>query len=177
MIARILARAMGLGGQPQAAFDRLQVLLARARALDGEDAPEMAMIIWQLAVQARLLHDPVRGMPLLEESRKRWAALVPPTHPVFAHALRVEAALLRDQGALARADAAASDALQQLQAAGVLPVDVSIAEAVLAELRMARGNVADARRLLQRALPVLRASLLPAQINRAAAEALALRLN
>lgn len=177
MIARILARAMGLGGQPQAAFDRLQVLLARARALDGEDAPEVAMITWQLAVQARLLHDPVRGMPLLEESRKRWAALVPPTHPVFAHALRVEAALLRDQGALARADAAASDALQQLQAAGVLPVDVAIAEAELAELRMARGNVADARRLLQRALPVLRASLLPAQINRAAAEALALRLN
>ena len=59
----------------------------------------------------------------------------------------------------------------------MLPVDVAIAEAELAELRMARGNVADARRLLQRALPVLRASLLPAQINRAAAEALALRLN
>ena len=46
---------------------------------------------------ARHMHDPTRGVPLLADARKRWAALVPEGHPVFTHALRAEAAEPRSE--------------------------------------------------------------------------------
>ena len=45
-----------------------------------------------------------------------------------------------------------------------------------AAVRLALGDAAAARRLLDQALPVMRQAVLPQQVDRAAAEALAARL-
>lgn len=176
VIGRVQARVVGLAGQPRDALARLQGLRARALRPEGSDSMEYAMTTWQMAVMARRLHDPALGEPLLQEAREAWSALVHSAHPIFAHALRAEASFAQDRGDLAHAETAQREALRLLEAAGSMPVDVAIGQAELAAMRMARGDRAEARVLLGRALPVLRDSVLPAEINRADAEALAKRL-
>ena len=176
MMDRNYTRGLGLAGQTDKAFPRMQALRERARKLDGEASAEFAFTTWQLVVMARHMHDPTRGVALLADARKRWAALVPPAHPVFTHALRAEAAFARDSGDLAHAETAEREAIRRLEAGGALPVDLAIARTELAAIRFDRGDKAEARTLLTQALPTLRDALLPQETSRAAAEALAKQL-
>ena len=57
-----------------------------------------------------------------------------------------------------------------------LPAGLAVAQAELADIMAAQGKQADARALLQQALPVLREAVLPEETSRAAAEALAKQL-
>ena len=59
----------------------------------------------------------------------------------------------------------------------MLPVDLAIARSELADVRLRQDRRGDARVLLQQALPVMRAALLPGEVSRAAAEKLAARLH
>ena len=177
MMERNHARSLGLAGKRSEAFTRMQDLRERARKLDGEDSAEYAFTTWQLVVMARHMHDPTRGLPLLAEARKHWAALVPDAHPVFIHALRSEASFARDLGQLAQAEATQRVAIGRLEAAGALPIDLACARTELAAIRFDRGDPAEARALLEQALPLLRDALLPQETSRAAAEALAKQLD
>ncbi len=176
MLERNYARTLGLAGQQPQAFDRMAALRDRAKALDGETSNEYAFTTWQLVVMARHMHDPERGLPLLAEARKRWAALVPDTHPVFIHALRAEASFARDNHDLAHAETTEREAIRKLETAGALPIDMASANAELAAIFFARGDKAAARKLLEQALPILRESLEPQELTRADAEKLAKQL-
>ena len=176
MMARNFVRTLGLSGQHEEAFKRMQALREKARTLDGEASAEYALTTWQLVVIARGMHDPARGVPLLAEARKSWSALVPEAHPIFVHALRAESSFARDSGDLAHAETAAREAIRRLEAAGSLPIDLAIANTELAEIRHDRGDKAEARALLAQALPIMRDALLPQEVSRVRAEALAKRL-
>lgn len=151
-------------------------LRQRARELDGEDSFEYAMTTWQLVVLAKYRRDPATGLALLDEARTRFAALVPAEHPVFAHAQRARAAFALMQGDLSLAESEQRAALAAFEAASVLPVDLAIARAELADIADRRGRRDEARRLIRQALPVLRDALLPTEVTRAAAEQVARRL-
>ncbi len=169
-IERNEARTLAFSGEHARALAQLTALRARAARLDGEDSGEYASVTWQLVVLARLMHQPATGLPLLEDAERRWHALVPEDHPIFLHIRRVRAAFALDQGDLATAERELRTAVAGFEAGGALPVDLSIAESELAAVRARQGARAEARDLLVRALPALRESLLPAQVNRAAAE-------
>lgn len=172
MLERNYARCLALSGRYPQAGERLAHLRQRARDLDGEDSFEYAMTTWQSVVLARRQAQPVRGLALLEEALTRFDALMPETHPVFAHARRARADFARMQRDFELAEREQRGALAQLEAAGVLPVDVAIARAELAAILLARGVKPEARTLLDQALPVLRDALLPQEVSRAAAEEL-----
>ena len=99
-IERSMARTWGLIGQHQRAWIKLNELREQCRRIEGEDSGEYAMLTWQLASLAGRMGDPVRGLPLLDEAEQRWSALVPATHPVFAHALRLRAGFAFGSGSL-----------------------------------------------------------------------------
>ena len=176
ILARNHARCLGLAGQHAEAQTRLRALRQRARNVDGEDSAEYALSTWQAVTVAKLMRDPVQGLPLLAEARLRWATLVPETHVVFAHALRAQAAFASMQGDFAVAERSQHEALARFEAAHVLPIDLAIARAEMSGIRLSRGDGREARALLQQALPVLREALLPQEVNRVAAEALAKKL-
>ena len=176
MLERNHARTLGLAGEHARAAERLTHLRQRARELDGEDSAEYAMTTWQLAVLAKYQRDPLRGRELLQEARTRFAKLLPEDHPLFAHARRTQATFALLEGNLAEAEREQRAAVAVFEGAGVLPVDLAIARAELAAVLERRGARAEARTLLDAALPVLRDRLLPAEVCRAAAERLAERL-
>ena len=176
MLKRNHARGLMLAGRFPEADVRLRDLEARARRIDGEDSAEYAFTVWQRAVLARRMGDVRGGMPLLEQSRALWRKLVPETHPIFGHALRNQAELDRLQGHVAAAERALREAIRHFEATEILPIDLAITRAELARIRFARAGGADARALLGQALPVMRASLLPQEVNRADAESLARKL-
>ncbi|MCI1711977.1 MAG: serine/threonine-protein kinase [Chiayiivirga sp.] len=176
MLDRNYARSLGLSGQHARAQERFMHLRQRARELDGEDSFEYAMTTWQLVVLAKYRRDPATGLALLDEARTRFAALVPAEHPVFAHAQRARAAFALMQGDLSLAESEQRAALAAFEAASVLPVDLAIARAELADIADRRGRRDEARRLIRQALPVLRDALLPTEVTRAAAEQVARRL-
>ncbi len=169
-IERNEARTLGFAGEHARALAQLTSLRARAAHLDGEDSGEYASVTWQLVVLARLMHEPVTGLPLLDDAERRWHALAPADHPIFLHVRRARAAFALDQGDLATAERELRAAVAGFEAGGALPVDLAIAQSELAAVRARQGARDEARDLLMRALPALRESLLPAQVNRAAAE-------
>ncbi len=172
-IERNRARTLVLAGDHAQAREALLHLQSRALALDGEDAFEYAMTTWQRVLLARRSHDVTRGLPLLDEARRRFAAIVPEAHPVFAHMRRAQAEFLRLSDKLVEAEREQRAALAQLEAAGVLPVDVAIARAELAGILQQQGERSPAREQLELALPVLREALLPGEVHRREAERLA----
>lgn len=175
-IERSQARAFGLVGEHEKAWRMFTDLRARCARIEGEDSGEFAFLTWQLASLASRMKDPIRGLPLLEESQRRWAALVPPTHRIFAHVHRARAAFAMLRHAHAEADKELGEAIDALEQGATSPVDLAIARSELAELRARERRPDDARQLLDDALPVLRSTLLPTEINRAKAEQLASRL-
>ncbi len=175
-IERSHARTLGLVGEYDKAWRMFTDLRARCARIEGEDSGEFAFLTWQLASLASRMKDPVRGLPLLEESERRWAALVPPTHRIFAHVRRARAAFAMLRHAYVEADKELGEAIAAFELGTASPVDLAIARSELAELRMREGRPQEARRLLGLALPVLRSTLLPAEISRARAEQLASRV-
>lgn len=172
-IERSRARTLGLIGQREEAWNELSRLRELCRSIEGEESGEFAMLTWQLASLASRAKDPARGLPLLEESERLWSALVPPSHPVFAHAQRARAEFAVLRHAYGEADLALAKAVSALEQGAASPVDLAIARAELAGLRVREHRPLEARQLLGQSMPVLRKALLPAEVNRARAERLA----
>lgn len=173
MLERNYARSLAFAGRFDAARERLDHLRALARQIDGADSFEFATTTWQRVVLARRMRDPATGEGLLGEARVRFAALVPEAHPVFAHMHRAEASFAQMQGDPVRAERLQRQAVASLEAASVLPVDLAIARAELAGILRQIDRRKEADALLEQALPVLRDALLPPEVHRVAAEALA----
>ena len=169
--ARIAAKA----GRASWAYAQLSALREPMGKEDGEASQDYAYLVLQQAVAAKLMGDFAHAAALLAEAEALWAKAAPPTHPIFASIQRMHAALSRQQGDLAAAEQAQRKAITQLTA-GTQPIDLAIARAELAAIRSERGDSAEARRLLAQALPVLRAAVLPQEVNRIPAEALARKL-
>lgn len=176
MIERSWARCLALAGQAARAAEILVDLQRSALALDGVSSFEYAMVTWQLALAARRAGDTAGARRHLLRARELFSALLPETHALFAHMLRVEAHLERTTGSLDRAEGLQREAVARLQHAEVLAVDLAIARAELAALWADLGRESEARAGLDPALAVLRTSLLPAEVSRAEAEQLAARL-
>jgi eukaryotic-like serine/threonine-protein kinase len=176
-LERSYARTLGLTGQHERAWSMLTDLRTRCARAEGEDSGEYAMLAWQLALLAQRMKKTDVGLALLDEAERRWSALVPSTHPVFAHVQRARAQYAMQRGEYAQAETNLLKAIATFEHDGsTLPIDLAIARSELADLRVRQGRTPDARNLLQQALPVLRKSLLPEEIYRARAERLAASL-
>ena len=168
-----LAHALATTGRVAAAKARLEDVLQKVRAAEGEGSEDYAVVLRTMAIAAFRSGDAVHGPALLEETRQRYARRgLPASHKLLAQFLRYDAGFARMRGDLATAEAKQREALAKLQASGNA-MDVATARAELAQLRFSSGDRAEARALLLQALPVMRASVLPQQIDRAAAEQLA----
>ncbi|HEY4079657.1 MAG TPA: protein kinase [Burkholderiaceae bacterium] len=171
-VMRNYSRVLSMTGEFGAARELLLRLQEQARQIDGVDSQEYAWVLWQRVVLARRMRDAAGGVLLLQETRERWAKLVPQAHPIFAHAQVNEGVFAELRGDLAAADRALSEAIIRLEAAAK-PVDVAATRATLARIRFKLGDRAAARQLLAQALPVLRESVLPTHVGRTEAEELA----
>ena len=169
-IERSLARTLALTGEHAQARTRLLDLRERAARLDGVESGEYAMLTWQLTVLARRMHDPETGLALLADAERLWKALVRVDHPIFLHLRRARAAFALDEGDAALAESELRAAVAGFEAVKEQPVDLAITRSELAEVLLRRGDRPAARSLLEAALPVLRAALLPEEVSRAAAE-------
>jgi serine/threonine-protein kinase len=163
-------------GRTAEATSLLDALLPRVRDASGLDSENYAMVVEAMTEAALRTGDAAHGQELLDEARERYARRgLPATHVKFAQYLRKDAAFARLRGDLALAERKQREAVEKLQAVGN-PFDVAAARAELASIRAARGDKTEARVLLVLALPVMRASVLPQQMDRAAAESLAKQL-
>ncbi len=174
-IERSRARTLGIVGRHDEARMILLDLRDRSERIDGRTSGEYALIQWQLAQLEMRAGEPERSAPLLDDALQAFAALVPESHPVFAHAHRVRANLARQRGNATTATREARAAVAAFEASGSVAVDLAIARAELAAILRGSGEVTESRALLEAALPVMRSSLLPTEVNRIAAEELARR--
>lgn len=176
MTQRSRANTLGLSGDHAGARAQLQALRESARRLDGEDSFEYAITTWYLTQLALREGDAGRGLPLLEESMKRWPSLVGPHHKVYALSHRLRAGFARLQGDLALAEREQRAALARQTADSANPMSVAYARAELARIRFERGDEGEARKLLAQAMPLIRQSVSVQQVDRAAAETLVAKL-
>lgn len=172
---RLHARKLMVIGRLDEARNAAIRLREQARTLDGTDSFEYASLTWLLTQIARRQADPNAGLPLLDEAKQRFAALVPEGHPLFAQTHRVRAAFALQQGQLDVADREMALALEGFSKAGAA-LDLAIARSELARLRWRQQRRGDARDLLQQSLPALRSALLANELHRAPAEKLARQL-
>ena len=170
---RSYANLLGLSGRVDEAHARLKRLREQARVLEGEDSFEYAINTWYLTLLAQRMGDVQAGLPLLEESAKRWPSLVPEHHVVYATSHRLRARFARMQGDLALAEREQRQALERQHKDKANPMSVAFARAELAAILFERGDKVQSRKLLQEALPPMRASLEPGHVYRVEAEALA----
>jgi serine/threonine protein kinase len=175
-IERVHARALVANGAFGQAAPRLEDLRARAQRLDGDTSDEYAQVLGdQLNLYLRT-HDVARATPMLAELRTRMRQRgVADNHEQFAYFYAMEATLDRVRNDSVAAEQHQREAIRRLEASASA-VDVAVARAALAEDVAARGARAEARALMDQALPVMREALLPAERNRAQAEAFAKRL-
>ena len=170
------ARLLLASGLAAEAKPLLDALLPRVRATEGENSENYALALEAMAGVAMRSGDAANGQKLLDEARTRYIKRgLPPAHVKFAQYLREDAAFARMRGELDAAETKQREAIAKLQVVGNR-FDVAAARAELAAIRAARGDNAEARTLLVLALPVMRDSVLPRQLDRAAAETLAKRL-
>ena len=172
-----LARALGFAGRFDEAAQRMARAREAARKLDGEDSVQYAYATWQMAVLEKNMGDAGAGLPILEEAVRRWTKLAPPEHPVFTQVHRVRARFALMQGDLAVAEREQRTALARFQVTQAGPAGLAVAQAEMADILAAQGRREEARKLLLQALPVLRESVLPQEINREGAESLAKKLD
>lgn len=175
MTERSYANLLGLSGRVDEAHARLTRLRERARVLDGEDSFEYAITTWYLTLLAQRMGNLDEGLPLLEESAKRWPLLVPEHHVVYATSHRLRARFARMQGDLALAEREQRQALERQRNDKANPMSVAFANAELAAILFEQGDRIQSRKLLEEALPPMRDSLEPGHVYRAEAEALARR--
>ena len=170
------ARELRANGHVAEAGALFADLRARIRKAEGEGSEDYALVLREMVIAAFRSGDATHGPALLQEARQRYAKRgLPPEHKQFAQFLRYDAAFARIRGDLAAAEAKQREALERLQSVGN-PFDVAAARAELARIRSERGDKAEARVLLAQALPPMRSSVLPQQMDRSAAEALAQKL-
>ena len=170
------ARLLLANGRGNEAKSLLDALLPRVRTTEGADSENYALVLEAMAETARRSGDAANGQKLLDEARVRYGKRgLPPAHVKFAQYLRYDAAFARMRGDMDMAERKQREALDRLQSAGN-PLDVATARAELAAIRAERGDRSEARVLLVLALPVMRDSVLPQQMDRAEAEALARKL-
>ena len=170
------ARLLLANGRTVEAETLLDALLPRVRAAEGVDSENYALVLEARSEAALRSGDAATGQKFLDEARERYAKRgLPPTHVKFAQYLREDAAFARMRGDLDAAEAKQREAVARLQVVGNR-FDVAAARAELAGIRAERGDKAEARTLLVLALPVMRDSVLPRQVDRTAAEMLAKRL-
>jgi len=172
----MLARASGFAGRFDEARERMSRAREAARKLDGEDSVQYAYATWQMAVLEKNIGDAVAGLPILEEAAQRWAKLAPPEHTVFTQVHRIRAHFARMQGDLALAEREQRAALARFEVTQSAPAGLAAVQAEMADILAEKHEDDAARAMLRQALPVLRESVLPQEINRAAAEKLAERL-
>ena len=170
---RSYANLLGLSGRVGDAHARLTRLREQARVLEGEDSFEYAINTWYLTLLAQRMGDAKEGLPLLEESAKRWPQLVPEHHVVYATSHRLRARFARMQGDLALAEREQRQALERQRKDKANPMSVAFARAELAAILFERGDKVQSRKLLEESLPPMRASLEPGHVYRVEAEALA----
>jgi serine/threonine protein kinase len=175
-IKRSRARALGLQGDTDAALEVLASLSRQSQQLDGEQPFEVAMIAWQGAVLARAAGCAEPGLRALDEAVPLMRAQLPDTHYLFAYAHRLRGHFLSLQGELALAAAEVDAGLAFLQTHGSVPFDLAVMQAERARIHSLMEEPDQARALLREALPVLRAAVLPTEINRAEAERVAAKL-
>jgi len=175
-IARLAARAQGLGGQPAKAAATLAELRERARRIDGEESSEYANATYQLAFAQQRAGQADAALPVIDEAQRIWARKLPPTHKNFALMHRLRAAIALDRGALDVADREFAAALDVLQKSSAPASDVALVQAEQARLRLRQGRKDEAHALLAAALPRLRDAFLPTQVTLVDAERSAAQL-
>ena len=102
-VRRSQARTLALAGQPQAAVTALEELRDQARQLDGEDSIEYLMCTWQLALAQRYNGQLDSAERYLREAEAGFAAILPDTHMIAAHAMRQHGSLALARGQPAQA--------------------------------------------------------------------------
>jgi len=154
---------------------RLRKLRAIAQGMGEDGASEYRLLTLQILRILLEDGDGAAAVALLGEANRAFAA-APGSDPQMQTVLtRVNAGFARLRGDFAVAEREQDKAIAQYQA-GQNPVKTGIAQAEMAAILAAQGKQNDARTLLQQALPVLRESVLPQELNRAAAESLAKQL-
>lgn len=170
------AQVLLASGRRAEARARLDRALATVGKVLGEDSEDYALLLVEGVELARQERDAARGQRLLAEARERSARRgVAGDSRQAGRFLRYDAAFARMQGDLVAAEERQRVALRDLQVSGN-PFEIAVARGELAEILAARGERVEARALLTLALPVMRQSVLPAQTDLVAAEALAGRL-
>lgn len=175
-LLRNQARALAFAGRTAHAVQLLTDLRERSMRLDGPDSLEYLMTTWQLALAERRAGHLEGAETHLREAEHLYAALLPPEHVAFAHAMRQRGALAALRGDHAAAAHEYERALAHMQANDATPIDIAIARADLAGAHFALGRDEEARARLGKALPVLRDLLLPTEVSRADAERVAMAL-
>lgn len=171
-IERHVALVLGADRGHAAELARLRELRAIAQGKGAAGADEDRLLTLQML---RLLledGDVATATPLLDDARRAFAAAPDSDPQMRTVMIRVEAGFARLRGDFASAEREQGEAVTRYLA-GHNPVKTAIARAELARIQASRGNAADARALLAQALPVLRDGVLPAQLDRVAAETLA----
>ena len=175
-IERTRARTLGLAGESAKGWSMLEDLRKRALRIEGAESGEYAMITWQQAILAERMGNQAAGLALVDEAARLWHALVPGTHPLFAHVLRLRGKWAIRQHDLERAEEHLRQAIKVLDSDSASVVDLAIARSELAGVLHQRRQDGQAAQLLEQAMPVLRRTLLPSEINRAIAETLVAKL-
>jgi serine/threonine-protein kinase len=171
------ARALAFTGETARAVALMREVITVMQRIEGDESLWAAFIGIRLAQIERLAGDLQASRRTLEEAAPRFAKLLPPGHPALAQVHRLRGRLALETGDSAHARAEFETARGILATGEALPIDLAMIDVSLASVAMAEGRPDTARALLEPCLPVLRAELLPGEVNRAEAEALARRLN
>ncbi len=177
IVASNLARVMALSGEAAAALKSLQTLRVLAANSAGVDSYLAALHTVRAVRAALLVHDMTAARELGDRSVTMFGALFPTPHPWRARALRMRALVLIADSQYDAADAdlarAHDEAVKALAKGHPLTAQIEVDQAEVAELR---GDRSRARQLIDTALPILRNCCSSIEIDRARAEALAVRV-
>lgn len=158
------------------ADDLLRRLLDSAIRLDGDSSMEYLFVVWQKMLLAQRRADSAAMRSFVQVLEGRVQERFSPDHPVTANFLRAKASLARLDGDLAAAEGLQRDAVEIWRRNASSSVDLARAQSELAHIHFERDDTVQSRTVLAEALAVLREGVLPQEVKRAEAEALALKL-
>ncbi len=174
IVASNVARAMSLAGEAPAALRSLQSLRQLAIKATGASSYPTALHTVRAVRAAQIAGNLQAARLLADDGVQLFDGLFPPPHPWHARALRVRALVAMAQDRLGDADAdltrAHDEASKALPAGHPLIAQIEVDQA---ESALRRGDLQAAQRLLDKALPILRACCRVEEIDRARAERLA----
>ncbi len=173
-----LARATALAGHPDQALRSYASVIARSAASIGPDSFPVGLHSWRAARAALMVGNRVGARRWAEKAERIFVASFQPPHLWRARGLRMLAQVDLAEQLPAAAEQRLAQAL--LEIGDSLPAQHPLIAQIAADRAQAafdRGDPARARALLAAALPVLRQCCLASEIDRAAAERLASRLD